>query len=47
MQQHQKYFPLFDNNGLTNFFLLVANLPDIKGYIKSGNQKVRSKIIGR
>ena len=41
MQQHQKYFPLFDNNGkLTNLFLLVANLPDQKGYIKTGNQRV-------
>ena len=41
MQQHQKYFPLFDNNNrLTNLFLLVANLPDKKGYIKTGNQKV-------
>jgi glycyl-tRNA synthetase beta chain len=41
MQQHQKYFPLFDNNNkLTNFFLLVANLADKKGYIKTGNQRV-------
>ena len=41
MQQHQKYFPLFDNNGkLTNLFLLVANMPDHKGYIKTGNQRV-------
>tara|TARA_Y100000590_G_scaffold345427_1_gene395148 strand:+ start:834 stop:2900 length:2067 start_codon:yes stop_codon:yes gene_type:complete len=41
MQQHQKYFPLFDNkNKLTNLFLLVANLPDKKGYIKLGNQRV-------
>ena len=41
MQQHQKYFPLFDNNNkLTNLFLLVANLPDKKGYIKAGNQRV-------
>ena len=41
MQKHQKYFPLFDSNGkLTNFFLLVANLPDKKGYIKTGNQRV-------
>ncbi len=41
MQNHQKYFPLFDNNNqLTNLFLLVANLSDDKGYIKSGNQKV-------
>ena len=41
MQQHQKYFPLFDKNDkLTNIFLLVANLPDKKGYIKIGNQRV-------
>ena len=40
MQQHQKYFPLFDNHKLTNQFLLVANLPDKKGYIKKGNQRV-------
>jgi len=41
MQQHQKYFPLFGNNNkLTNLFLLVSNLPDNKGYIKTGNQRV-------
>ena len=41
MQQHQKYFPLFDNNNkLTNLFLLVSNLEDSKGYIKTGNQRV-------
>ena len=41
MQHHQKYFPLFDNdNKLTNLFLLVSNLPDKKGYIKKGNQRV-------
>ena len=41
MQQHQKYFPLFNsNNQLTNLFLLVSNLVDKKGYIKMGNQKV-------
>tara|TARA_B100001123_G_scaffold299020_1_gene333539 strand:- start:1902 stop:3968 length:2067 start_codon:yes stop_codon:yes gene_type:complete len=41
MQQHQKYFPLFDgNNKLINLFLIVANLPDKKGYIKTGNQRV-------
>jgi len=41
MQQHQKYFPLFGNNNeLTNLFLLVSNLPDKKGYIKIGNQRV-------
>jgi len=41
MQKHQKYFPLFDDKEkLTNSFLLVANLPDQKGYIKTGNQRV-------
>tara|TARA_Y100001960_G_scaffold130085_1_gene138363 strand:- start:59 stop:2125 length:2067 start_codon:yes stop_codon:yes gene_type:complete len=41
MQQHQRFFPLFDNNNkLTNLFLLVANLKDKKGYIKIGNQRV-------
>ena len=41
MQQHQKYFPLFDNNNqITNLFLLVSNLLDKYGYIKTGNQRV-------
>jgi len=41
MQQHQKYFPAFDNNNkLTNLFFLVANLSDKKGFIKSGNERV-------
>ena len=41
MQKHQKYFPLFDNNKkLTNLFLIITNLPDKKGYIKTGNQRV-------
>ena len=41
MKQHQKYFPLFDKNDqLTNLFLLVANLRDVKGFIKTGNQRV-------
>ena len=41
MQQHQKYFPLFDKDEkLTNLFLLVSNLPDVRGYIKTGNQRV-------
>ena len=41
MQKHQKYFPLFDDKKkLTNSFLFVANLPDQKGYIKKGNQRV-------
>ena len=41
MQQHQKYFPLFDSNDkLTNMFLFVSNLPDKKNYIRIGNQRV-------
>jgi len=41
MQKHQKYFPLFENNGdLSNLFLIVANLHDSKGYIKIGNERV-------
>ena len=41
MQQHQKYFPLFNTDGkLTNLFLFVANLSDKRGYIKTGNQRV-------
>ena len=41
MQKHQKYFPLFENSGeLSNLFLIVANLHDSKGYIKTGNQRV-------
>ena len=41
MQHHQKYFPLFDRKeNLTNLFLLVSNLQDKKGYIKTGNQRV-------
>ena len=41
MQHHQKYFPLFEhNNKLTNLFLLVSNLQDKKGFIKTGNQRV-------
>ena len=41
MQQHQKYFPLFDeNNKLTNLFIIITNLADKKGYIKIGNQRV-------
>ena len=41
MQQHQKYFPLIgSDNKLTNLFLVVSNLPDKKGHIKSGNQRV-------
>ena len=41
MQQHQKFFPLFDlKNKLTNSFLIVANIKDEKGLVKSGNERV-------
>ncbi len=41
MKYHQKYFPTFDEkNNLTNTFLVVANRKDLKGFIKSGNQRV-------
>ncbi len=41
LQNHQRYFPLFDNKDrLTNYFLVVANKIDKKKYIKQGNKKV-------
>lgn len=42
MQQHQKYFPLFDQkNQLMNHFLLVSNLAtDDPSYIIRGNERV-------
>ena len=41
MQQHQKYFPTLDNNdNLTNFFFVVADILDLKGLIKIGNERV-------
>jgi len=41
MQYHQKYFPIFNQKGnITNEFLVVANNKDIKGFIKSGNERV-------
>ena len=41
MEQHQKYFPLFNESGsLTNLFLIVINQIDHKGLIKIGNEKV-------
>ena len=41
MKHHQKYFPTFDKkNKITNEFLVVANNKDIKGYVKSGNERV-------
>ena len=41
MQQHQKYFPTFDNNeNLTNNFFIVVDNKDQKGLIKIGNERV-------
>ena len=41
LQNHQKFFPLFDNKDkLTNYFLVVANKADTKNLIKEGNKKV-------
>ena len=41
MKSHQKYFPTFDEKkNLTNSFLVVTNIKDAKGLIKSGNQRV-------
>ena len=43
MQQHQKYFPLFDQeDNLTNIFVIVTNLEDKKGLVKIGNERVIS-----
>ena len=41
MQQHQKYFPGYDNKGnLSNYFFVVADSVDTKGLIKLGNERV-------
>ena len=41
LQNHQRYFPLFDiKNNLTNSFFVVANKADNKNLIKEGNKKV-------
>jgi len=41
LQYHQKYFHTFDKKrNITNEFLVVANNKDIKGFIKSGNERV-------
>ncbi len=41
MQFHQKYFHTLDEKkNITNSFLVVANNKDIKGFIKSGNERV-------
>ena len=41
LQNHQRYFPLFNHNEkLTNYFLVVANKSDKKNFIKEGNRRV-------
>ncbi len=41
MQNHQKYIPTFDKKqNLTNYFLVVSDSKDPKGYIKLGNERV-------
>ena len=41
MQYHQKYIPTYDHKGnINNEFFVVSNNKDIKGYIKSGNERV-------
>ncbi len=41
MQNHQKYIPTFDKKKkLTNFFLVVSNSIDLKGFVKLGNERV-------
>ena len=35
MENHQKYFPAFDKKGgITNYFFVIANINDHKGFIK-------------
>ena len=41
MQNHQKYVPTFDKKqNLTNYFLVVSDSKDIRGYVKLGNERV-------
>ncbi len=41
LQNHQRYFPIFDKKDeITNFFLVVANKKDINNTIKDGNKRV-------
>ena len=41
MQNHQKYIPTFNQKkNLTNFFLVVSDSKDLKGYVKLGNERV-------
>ena len=41
IENYQKFFPLYDqNNNLTNYFIVVSDSRDIKGFIKKGNESV-------
>ena len=41
MQNHQRYFPTFDNkDNLTNNFIVIADKKDSKGLIRLGNERV-------
>ena len=41
LQNHQRYFPVFDKkNAITNFFLVVTNKKDTNNIIKDGNKRV-------
>ena len=41
LQNHQRYFPTFNNkNEITNFFLVVINKKDTNNIIKEGNKRV-------
>lgn len=41
MKEHQRYFPVFENEKLTNKFIVVSNaIADDYGLIVSGNEKV-------
>ncbi len=41
LQNHQRYFPVFDKkNEITNFFLVVTNKKDTNNIIKDGNKRV-------
>ena len=36
MQNHQKYIPTFDKKKINQFFLVVSDSKDVKGYVKTG-----------
>ncbi len=41
LQNHQRYFPIFDKKDeITNFFLVVTNKKDTNNIIKDGNKRV-------